>query len=837
MAIDEYHKNLIMDYGISASKIFREYTKTNRIITRTKNTRNFLLKCRNNRIIPKFITHKTTLLIAKNNRQGKTKWINNFIARTNKGILNYEIRQTIKKLNKLEQHSKKLQWKMLQSTTKPIAKDYIHNTKRLNRVNLIKISERTESKYNKLEEQQTPKISFNPEWLKNMSNTELPNEVQAMLALGPKFAVCPEKNEIPIEYLIADVEDIIESNEDKTTHNSMRSKATTIISNHLKKHSQKNSKQIILQKTYKSTKKFLKDHPELVVTSADKGNITIVMEKEEYNKKLLDSFNNHDKYRELAHDPTLKLEEENNKLVKQLYKDKLIDKKVKKRLLNFTSQAPAPKCAPKVHKEGVRIIVNNKNGPGYNMSKYINEILKSIITENDYNIKNSYELKTIIDNTTIDNDDRIISYDIVEMYEKIPIQEVIKSLEKRKNQIQNITKIPWRNFMIMIDFCINKANYFCYNKKTYKQRNGLIIGGPISSILADFVTTDILNQTIYELGYTPTIIKKYVDDILIIINKEEIEELSNILNKFHKSIKFTLEVENDKQLPYLDMCLHRRPKKIDISLYQKPTSKNRLMNYSSAHTTKQKEGMVYGYVSRILNITSECFKDHSIRTIHHVLDMNGYPRNLINKMIHKFQINQQNTNTQSIEKTTFKSLLYIPSLSESLKNVLQNNNPKLQIGLKPIKTIENICNQNKQKTETMQKHGVIYQFGCNDCEKVYIGQTGQRLKNRLRQHRNDAKDKRQRQRQRQTNKTNNTEKINNNTKNQTAALSHIKDFGHSFDYGGTKIISQHKNWKKRLILEAIHININNSKVVNLRSDMDNLHPTYCTLLNNIKKTT
>jgi hypothetical protein len=275
----------------------------------------------------------------------------------------------------------------------------------------------------------------------------------------------------------------------------------------------------------------------------------------------------------------------------------------------------------------------------------------------------------------------------------------------------------------------------------YKQNRGLIIGGPISSILADYVTTDVLNDSLYELGHTPTIVKKYVDDILVIIDKEKVEQLFVLLNNYNRSIKFTLEVEDDKKLPYLDLLLHRRPNCLEMSLFQKPTSKNRLLHYNSAHPKHQRVGMAYGYISRILNITSNSFKKQSIETIHQVLNMNGYPRKLINKLILKFnnRTEQNHTTPQPIGKTKFRSLMYTPVLSENLNSMFRRNNTELQIGLKPLRTLDKICNSNRQNLEKESKHGVVYQFNCNDCEKIYIGQTGQKLINRINQHKNDVK--------------------------------------------------------------------------------------------------
>lgn len=107
----------------------------------------------------------------------------------------------------------------------------------------------------------------------------------------------------------------------------------------------------------------------------------------------------------------------------------------------------------------------------------------------------------------------------------------------------------------MTKLCIEDGNYVTFKGKCYKQIDGLTIGGSVSGILADFVVTDLLDEAIYKSGFDPTLIVKYVDDILAILPKEEMENFFTILNEEHEEVQFTCEVEVSHKLPYLDMLL------------------------------------------------------------------------------------------------------------------------------------------------------------------------------------------------------------------------------------------------------------------------------------------
>lgn len=111
-----------------------------------------------------------------------------------------------------------------------------------------------------------------------------------ILSLGPKFNL--DRRQVPYHEIISSVElgicSMVES--EKTL---VRNEVCNILNNnkiHANQHSCKDFKEKILRGRLKETKEFLKSNPELLVTKADKGNITVVITKEYYSKKMKDLF-------------------------------------------------------------------------------------------------------------------------------------------------------------------------------------------------------------------------------------------------------------------------------------------------------------------------------------------------------------------------------------------------------------------------------------------------------------------------------------------------------------------------------------------------------------------
>ena len=107
----------------------------------------------------------------------------------------------------------------------------------------------------------------------------------------------------------------------------------------------------------------------------------------------------------------------------------------------------------------------------------------------------------------------------------------------------------------------------------------------------------------------PTLWKRYVDDTFVITEKHVLNDFHKHINSIEQSIKFTVELESDNLLPFLDVLIVKeRNGKLTTTLYQKPTHTNQFLNYNSQFTIFK---LQLNYNSQFLKVKNAASFIHS----------------------------------------------------------------------------------------------------------------------------------------------------------------------------------------------------------------------------------
>ncbi|XP_075163330.1 uncharacterized protein LOC142235965 [Haematobia irritans] len=368
----------------------------------------------------------------------------------------------------------------------------------------------------------------------------------------------------------------------------------------------------------------------------------------------------------------------------------------------------------------------------------------------------------------------------------MPVDLAIKTIVDRWDEISLHTNMSKNLFVKVLKFCIMDNRYFQYDGKIYKQKRGLPMGSPASPIVADIMMEKLLDESLRKLTQKPKIITKYVDDLFAIIKETEIERTLTTLNNYHSNIRFTMELEEDGKLPYLDILILRNKKNITVNWYQKNTASGRIMN----------------------------FHQDNKKILQRILEENNFPKNIIKNLITSFK---PRTEKRDIEKPTekiFKSLIYIPGISERItkSNIFDKN--KYDLAHKSNNTVKKLFTNIKDKIPKTETPNVIYEIPCEGnsvekCKMVYIGTTKNKLKTRISGHKSDIKTR------------------SNSKLQKTALAAHCATTKHQPNFNDVRILQQENNTNKRYTLEMLHINnVPTKRRMNYKTDTDNIAHIY-----------
>lgn len=330
---------------------------------------------------------------------------------------------------------------------------------------------------------------------------------------------------------------------------------------------------------------------------------------------------------------------------------------------------------------------------------------------------------------------------------------------------------------------------------------------------------------------------KYVDDLLIVLPSRQVNRVKDVLNGIHPKLQFTVELETDGKLPYLDILIVRKENGVLVhDWYMKPSAAGKILHYNSHHPLHQKLNTTLNLFMRIHKLSSPEFLNKNIERAKQILSKNGYPLNLIRKQIVKSMSlltpNDVRNSNPSNERIVYRSLPFAEPITDNVCRLFQKGNPNLRIAKKPQNQLRcNTFSNMKQKLDGLERINTIYQIPCKGgegqkCELSYVGQTKNPLKKRRDQHQYDLNAAVKR-------KTRHDIGIytpNRKSEGKTAIITHFEETGHIPDTKNIRAIDVEPNLQKRLILESLHILNNNT--INARKDVERISHTYCAIVKN-----
>ena len=207
------------------------------------------------------------------------------------------------------------------------------------------------------------------------------------------------------------------------------------------------------------------------------------------------------------------------------------------------------------------------------------------------------------------------SFDITSLFTNVPLNEVIavciETLYATDTAVYGLEQEIMKELLVFATTNVE----FSFNDVVYQQTDGVAMGSPLGPILANIFVGAMENR-LFESTKRPNMYVRYMDDVFAVFDSEsERDSFLVALNSLHDSLKFTVEYEIDRKLPYLDVLVHRTPEKFTTSVYRKRTFTGNYIRWSSFCTKRRKVNLIACLVHRAIKICSAETLDEELNNI------------------------------------------------------------------------------------------------------------------------------------------------------------------------------------------------------------------------------
>ena len=199
----------------------------------------------------------------------------------------------------------------------------------------------------------------------------------------------------------------------------------------------------------------------------------------------------------------------------------------------------------------------------------------------------------------------MVSFDVESLYTNIPITDallVIVDLLNNDTALQDGTNLLPYQILELLEFLL-LTTFFIFNGEFHQQTDGVAMGGPASSIVAEIYMISIETTVIMTADTPPTILEHHVYDEFSILCRCNLQQFFQHINSLHPKTIFTMEKEENSTIPFLNTFIQRNQDgTISVKVHRKLTHTNQYLSFTSHHSIRSKQSVITALFNRAENV-------------------------------------------------------------------------------------------------------------------------------------------------------------------------------------------------------------------------------------------
>jgi hypothetical protein len=160
--------------------------------------------------------------------------------------------------------------------------------------------------------------------------------------------------------------------------------------------------------------------------------------------------------------------------------------------------------------------------------------------------------------------------------------------------------------MKLLEVC-PRTEYFQVNVKLFQQNDVMDTGSDLSPMVSNIFMEHFEKLALDSAQYKPSLWFRYVDDTFVVRphGPEWLQDFLRDLNSLRPSIQFTMEIESNSEIAFLDILVLREATILATKIQRKPTHTGRYLNFNSNHRPHVKRGFIQSLYNRAFTICQE----------------------------------------------------------------------------------------------------------------------------------------------------------------------------------------------------------------------------------------
>ena len=156
------------------------------------------------------------------------------------------------------------------------------------------------------------------------------------------------------------------------------------------------------------------------------------------------------------------------------------------------------------------------------------------------------------------DDETMVSFDVKSLFTNVPVIEALEVVNRKLNEdvtLMERTDLSPAQVTHFLQLCV-QTTFFKFQGSYYEQTDGTTMGSPVSSVVANIYMEMFEELALRTAEHPPRIWRRYVHDTFCVMKKTDVGGFLDHLNSIRPTITFTVELEEDGKLPFLDTLLH-----------------------------------------------------------------------------------------------------------------------------------------------------------------------------------------------------------------------------------------------------------------------------------------